>query len=211
VRDSARSSVRHDREGWNCAEASHKEITMTFHSPSFRASAVLAGLAALALGVTACGSSGRTYSAGTNTSAVSTAPPVSASGPGANVAVANASGLGQIIVDGSGRTLYLFQADKGTTSSCSGACASAWPPVRATDGPTAGPGLNPSLLGTTSRSDGNRQVTYNGHPLYTYAGDKNPGEANGQGVSAFGGGWFVLSPAGTQISAGTSRTDAGYP
>lgn len=187
---------------------------MTFHSPSFRRSTVLAGAAALALGVAGCGSSGCSggpYSAGANTSAVSTALPASASGRGATVDVAKASGLGEIVVDASGRTLYLFQADTGTTSSCSGSCASAWPPVRATDSPTAGTGLNPSLLGTTPRSDGNRQVTYNGHPLYTYLGDMNPGDTNGQGMNAFGGGWFVLSPAGAQISGDASPTGGGYP
>jgi predicted lipoprotein with Yx(FWY)xxD motif len=187
---------------------------VTSHTSSFRTSAVLAGVAAFALGLAACGSSGSSggpYSAGPNTSTISTASPGSAGGRGATVDVANASGLGQIIVDASGRTLYLFQADTGTTSSCSGACANAWPPVTATDSPTAGTGLNPSLLDTTSRSDGNRQVTYNGHPLYTYAGDKNPGDTNGQGVNAFGGGWFVLSSAGSQISGGTSPTGAGYP
>jgi predicted lipoprotein with Yx(FWY)xxD motif len=182
---------------------------VTFHSPSFRSSTVLAGAAALALGVAACGSSGGPYSAGANTSAGSAAPPASASGRGAMVDVAKASGLGKIVVDASGRTLYLFQADTGPTSSCSGSCASAWPPLRATDSPTAGTGLNPSLLGTTPRSDGNRQVTYNGHPLYTYVGDKNPGDTNGQGLNAFGGGWFVLSPAGAQISGDTSPTGGG--
>jgi predicted lipoprotein with Yx(FWY)xxD motif len=189
-------------------------MTVTIHPPSFRTSAVLAGVAALAVGVAACGSSGSSggpYSAGANTTATSTAPPASASGRGATVDVANASGLGQIIVDASGRTLYLFQADTGTTSSCSGACASAWPPVRASDSPTAGTGLSPSLLGTTPRSDGNPQVSFNGHPLYTYVGDKNPGDTNGQGVNAFGGGWFVLSAAGTQISGVASPTGAGYP
>jgi hypothetical protein len=83
--------------------------------------------------------------------------------------------------------------------------------VRATDSPTAGSGLNPSLLGTTPRSDGDRQVTYNGHPLYTYVGDKNPGDTKGQGVNAFGGGWFVVSPAGAQLAGGSSSTGAGYP
>jgi predicted lipoprotein with Yx(FWY)xxD motif len=189
-------------------------MTVTVHTPSFRTSAVLAGAAALALGLAACGSSGSSggpYSAGANTSAVSAASRASAGGQAATVDVANAGGLGQVIVDASGRTLYLFQVDTGTTSNCSGACASAWPPVRSTGTATVGTGLNPSLLGTTPRSDGNTQVTYNGHPLYTYVGDKNPGDTNGQGVTAFGGGWFVLSPAGTQISGGSSPTGAGYP
>jgi len=186
-------------------------VTLPSHSIRTVASV---GVAVLGLGVAACGSSGSssgTYSAGTNTSAVSTAPPASAGGQAATVDVADAKGLGQIIVDASGRTLYLFAADTGAASTCSGACASAWPPVNAPASPTAGTGLDPSLLGTTPRSDGNRQVTYNGHPLYTYVGDKKPGDTTGQGVTAFGAGWFVLSPAGTQMSGGTSPTSAGYP
>jgi predicted lipoprotein with Yx(FWY)xxD motif len=126
------------------------------------------------------------------------------------VSVAN-SGLGKILVNSQGLTLYLFQADTGTTSSCLGACAAAWPPLRATGQPTAGNGANASLLGTTPRSDGNPQVTYNGHPLYLFVQDKKAGDTTGQGLTAFGGGWFVLSPAGTQIAAPASSSGAaGY-
>jgi predicted lipoprotein with Yx(FWY)xxD motif len=124
--------------------------------------------------------------------------------------VANDSNLGKILVNSQGRTLYLFQKDSGTTSSCTGACAAAWPPLRANGQPTVGSGANASMVGTTTRSDGNPQVTYNGHPLYLYAGDKNPGDTNGQGLTAFGGGWFAVSPAGDQISGTGSNSGGGY-
>src|SRR3954453_21051950 len=90
------------------------------------------------------------------------------------------SGLGQILDDSKGRTVYLFQKDTGTKSACTEACASAWPPVLVTGKPVAGSGVNPSQLATAQRADGGRQVTYNGHPLYTYTGDKQPGDTNGQ-------------------------------
>jgi predicted lipoprotein with Yx(FWY)xxD motif len=108
--------------------------------------------------------------------------------------------LGRILVDSQGRTLYLFKKDSRGKSACSGECAKFWPPLRVSGKPTAGSGISAARLGTISRSDGKRQVTYNGHPLYTFAQDSRPGQTNGQGLTAFGGAWFVLSPAGGQIS-----------
>ena len=119
------------------------------------------------------------------------------------------SDLGQILVDSQGRTLYLFEKDTGTQSECTGACAENWPPLRATGGSTVGTGADASLVGTTSRSDGAAQVTYNGHPLYLYAGDQAPGDTNGEGLSAFGASWFVLSPAGDAISGSASNSGSG--
>jgi hypothetical protein len=87
------------------------------------------------------------------------------------------------------------------------ACATAWPPLRATGTPVIGTGLTASKVGTSPRSDGRPQVTYNGHPLYTYTGDQNPGDTNGQGLTAFGGGWFALSPAGARVN-GTGSNGA---
>ena len=156
----------------------------------------VAGLAALT--VAACGSGGGT----------ATALPKTASGKPATVGVAS-SGLGRILVDSQGRTLYLFEKDSGTTSACTGACASAWPPVRANGKPTAGSGANASLLGTTARSDGARQVTYNGHPLYLFVMDKKAGDTNGQGVTAFGAAWFALSAPGNQVSGSASKSSGG--
>jgi predicted lipoprotein with Yx(FWY)xxD motif len=108
--------------------------------------------------------------------------------------------LGKVLVDSQGRTLYLFKADKGTHSACSGACAAAWPPLRVTGKPVGGKGITASKLGTTPRSDGKPQVTYNGHPLYTYVGDTKSGQVTGQALPQFGAPWYVVSPAGNQIT-----------
>jgi predicted lipoprotein with Yx(FWY)xxD motif len=118
------------------------------------------------------------------------------------------TGLGKILVDSSGRSLYLFKKDTGMKSKCFGECAVAWPPLRVSGKPTAGAGARASLLGTTKRSDGRAQVTYNGHPLYLFEGDKKPGNTNGQGLNAFGARWYLVSPAGRQIS-GTGSTVGG--
>jgi predicted lipoprotein with Yx(FWY)xxD motif len=166
----------------------------------FLAGALLVPLAALTLG--ACGGG-----SGSGPAAASTT-----SGAPATVRVAK-TGLGNILVDAQGRTLYLFKADSGTKSTCSGACAAAWPPLRASGKPTVGSGAKQSLVGTTARSDGKPQVTYNGHPLYLYAADQNPGDTNGQGINGFGAPWFVLAPGGTEISSqpsGGAGSDSGY-
>ena len=146
----------------------------------------------IALAAAACGNSGGAAGASP------TPPPTTTVAP-ATVGVAS-SGLGQILVDAQGRTLYLFQKDSGTTSTCTGACATAWPPLQATGQSTAGSGASAALLGTTPRSDGGTQVTYNGHPVYLFSHDQNPGDTNGEGVNSFGASWFALSPAGNQIS-----------
>jgi predicted lipoprotein with Yx(FWY)xxD motif len=103
---------------------------------------------------------------------------------------------GTFLVDSSGRSLYLFEADKGDKSTCNDACAAAWPPLTTTGAPTAGDGVQASLLGTSKRDDGTMEVTYNGHPLYYFAGDKSAGETKGQGVDGFGAEWYVVAPNG---------------
>jgi predicted lipoprotein with Yx(FWY)xxD motif len=128
----------------------------------------------------------------------SQAPRTTTSARVATVRVAH-SRLGKILVDSRGHSLYLFKKDSRTKSACFGACATFWPPLRASK-PTVGSGLSASKVGTIRRSDGTRQVTYNHHPLYRYVADTRAGEVNGQGVTAFGASWFVLSPAGNQIS-----------
>jgi predicted lipoprotein with Yx(FWY)xxD motif len=108
--------------------------------------------------------------------------------------------LGQVLVDGKGRTVYLFVADSGTQSNCnSSACVQYWPPVLTTGSPQAGPGASASLLGTTTRKDGKTEVTYAGHPLYYFISDAKAGDVTGQGINGFGGPWYVVSPAGMQI------------
>lgn len=114
------------------------------------------------------------------------------------VKAANSS-LGRIVVDARGRTLYLFEKDRGGRSSCSGACATYWPPAVVRGKALAGTGARRSLIGTSRRGDGRRQLTYAGHPLYRFTGDQAPGQATGEGMNAFGAEWYVVSPAGKKI------------
>jgi predicted lipoprotein with Yx(FWY)xxD motif len=107
--------------------------------------------------------------------------------------------VGRVLVGANGRTLYLFTADKGAKSVCYGQCATYWPPLIAGK-PTAGAGVNASLLGTTKRKDGKLQVTYNGHPLYYFAVDKKAGDIKGQGYVHFGGAWWTVSAAGAKVT-----------
>ena len=168
-----------------------------------RSITLLAGGAVLllaALAAAGCGGGGK--------SSVSSGPPKTASGGTATVGVSNA-GLGNILVNSKGRTLYLFNRDSGTMSECNGACAVNWPPLRAAGKPTIGTGAKASLISTSTRSDGVRQVTYNGHPLYLFENDNNPGDTNGEGLNAFGGSWFALSPAGNQVSAPPTSSGGG--
>jgi predicted lipoprotein with Yx(FWY)xxD motif len=116
---------------------------------------------------------------------------------------AEVSGLGTVLVDSEGFTVYQFAKDKGTMSSCYGACEENWPPVTTKNAPTAGEGAMSSQLGTTKRKDGTLQVTYAGHPLYTFIKDESPGEATGNGLEFFGGKWSVLDEAGSAVE-GTS-------
>ena len=118
----------------------------------------------------------------------------------ATIAVAANPKLGQILVDGTGRTVYLFVADQGTTSVCYTDCAAAWPPVLTHGAPQAGAGANASLLGTTTRKDGSTEVTYAGHPLYYFIADKSAGDTTGQKLNNFGGPWYVVSPSGMEIT-----------
>jgi predicted lipoprotein with Yx(FWY)xxD motif len=114
----------------------------------------------------------------------------------ANVSLANVPNLGMILVESKGFTLYLFAKDKGTTSTCNGGCAQAWPPLTTEGAPLASNGASSPELGTSKRSDGSTQVTYAGHPLYTYSADTEPGEANGNGLNAFGAVWSAMNAAG---------------
>jgi predicted lipoprotein with Yx(FWY)xxD motif len=163
-------------------------------TPSRRISfaVVATALVAFAVVVAGCGGgSGSSYGR-----SASTAAP--ASGSGASVKLASTK-LGKVLADGQGRTLYLFEADKGPTSNCDGACATVWPPLQAADKPTAGAGVDASKLGTTKRADGTREITYNGHPLYTFEGDTAPGQTSGQALHDFGAEWYALSAAGDRI------------
>ena len=151
-------------------------------------------LPVLAIGVAACGDSG-----GDSSSAAAPAPSSSA----ATVELEN-TGFGRVLADGDGRTLYLFEKDKGRESTCFGACAAAWPPLTTSGKPQAAKGIAAAKLGTISRGGGVEEVTYNGHPLYFYAGDSGPGQTNGQGLDQFGAEWYVLSAAGSKVEKGGS-------
>ena len=126
---------------------------------------------------------------------------LAAAGPAKGpVTVATASSrLGRMLVDTRGRTLYLFEKDRRGASACSGACLAYWPALLTKSAPIAMAGANRSLLGTIRRADGARQVTYAGHPLYLFSGDTKRGQANGEGLTDFGAGWYVLMPSGKKI------------
>lgn len=157
----------------------------------------LAALAlASALVLAACGSSG---SSGTSSSSTPAATSATSSARPASVVATKTTSLGTFLVDSKGRALYLWDADHGSMSTCSGACAQAWPPLTTSGTPKAGGKVKASLLGTTTRSDGSREVTYAGHPLYYFEGDSAPGQTTGQGSDGFGAPWWVVSPAGKAI------------
>ena len=164
----------------------------------------LAALAvAAALVLAACGGSSTSSSSGSaSTPSYGAAKPSTSNtsnSSGAASVSTKTSSLGTFLVDGNGRALYLWDADHGSKSTCSGACAQAWPPVTTTGTPKASGAAKASLLGTTKRADGSREVTYAGHPLYTFAGDTQAGQTNGQGSNGFGAPWWVVTPAGKAL------------
>jgi predicted lipoprotein with Yx(FWY)xxD motif len=127
------------------------------------------------------------------------APPAAQDAAGAAKVGIAGSQLGRIVVDGTGRTLYLFEKDDNGRSACYGDCAAYWPPLLSRGNPVARSAARQSLLGTTRRADGGNQVTYAGHPLYRFAEDTKPGQTLGEGLQDFGGIWDALSPAGTEL------------
>jgi predicted lipoprotein with Yx(FWY)xxD motif len=167
----------------------------------------LLALVALALGVAAAGCGGSNSSSaapasGTNASSGSSGLYGSGGGSSSSssssaVTVKTASSpLGTILVDQDGKTLYLFEADSMNKSNCSGGCLALWPAVMANGKATAGSGVSAGMIGTAT---GSSQVTYGGHPLYWFSGDTAAGDTNGEGLTDFGGAWYVVSPAGTAV------------
>jgi predicted lipoprotein with Yx(FWY)xxD motif len=130
---------------------------------------------------------------------IAVAVTASAATASAATVTARSSRYGTVLFDGSGRVLYSFARDRGAHSTCSGACAQAWPPFTTKSAPHAGAGVRAGLLGTTRRSDGTLQITYAGHPLYYFQGDTKPGEIKCQNVANFGGLWLVVSPNGSPV------------
>ena len=167
----------------------------------WKATPFIAGTAplGLALIVAGCASSasGSPNSSGPYGSAATPSAERAAAGA-PTVRIAN-SPLGRILVDGGGRTLYLFEKDRRASSTCDGACASIWPPLTIKGAPRAGRGVAVGKVATTKRKDGTLEVTYNRHPLYYYVGDTKRGDTNGQGLDQFGAKWYVLSPAGKTV------------
>ena len=175
--------------------------------------AAAACAAGIALAASACSSSPASTSANSTASAPSSSAPAPASSPSAAASASASSGgsaetvdlkslsgiPGMALVDEEGKALDLWEADKNGTSTCSGPCAAAWPPVTTSGAPLAGSGVDKALLGTVKRADGTEQVTYNGHPLYYYVGDTGSGTAKGQGSKDFGASWYVLSAKGVKI------------
>lgn len=137
---------------------------------------------------------GGAYGGGATTTSTEASPSEGA----ATVTVASVPKLGKVVVDSDGFTLYDFHKDKGTTSSCYGACAGVWPPLTTGSTPKAGGGISASKLGTTKRTDGTTQVTFAGHPLYTYTADTKPGDAKGNDITTYGGEWYALTPSGEE-------------
>ncbi len=168
-----------------------------------------AALAGVALLVAACGSSASSKPASTspaNGTTPASAPAATGAKAGARaVSIATTSGsAGTFLTGAGGRALYLWAADHGAMSSCTGACAKAWPPVLAKSTPHAKGAVKASDLGTITRSGATKQVTYKGHPLYYFAGDTGSGTTAGQGSSAFGAKWWLVSPAGSAITSSSA-------
>jgi predicted lipoprotein with Yx(FWY)xxD motif len=175
--------------------------------------ALVAAAASLAATIAGCGSSSKSTSTTAATSAGSaaqTTPAPTGSGYGGSSSAATTTSavlvtskhakLGTILAAGPKlRTVYLFEGDKGSASSCAGACTHVWPPVTSTGEPKSGGSAMASHLGTIARADGTKQVTYNGHPLYYFARDGDRSDTYGQGVNGFGASWYVISPSGSKV------------
>lgn len=175
-----------------------------------RISSVLATIAVGAVALAACGSSSKTTGA---TTAPSTTAAPAARGGAATVRTANVSGVGTVLVNAQGRTLYVLTSEKGNKVTCTDAsgCTGIWPPVVLASGVTnavPGTGVQASLLATVGGNGGAR-VTYASYPLYTYSGDSGPGAANGKGITSFGGTWWPISPTGTLVTGSSSPTTTG--
>jgi predicted lipoprotein with Yx(FWY)xxD motif len=184
-----------------------RKISLVSTAPLLIAAALLAGCgssskstsssssAAAAPATTAASSSAGPYGSSSSTAA---AAPAAAPAAGTAVAISTKTAkLGTVLAGHKGLTLYMFESDKPGSSSCSSACAQVWPPVTGS-AHASGKAVSADLA-TITRSDGTKQVTYKGHPLYYFAKDKDNGDAYGQGVKAFGANWYMLAPSGNKI------------
>jgi predicted lipoprotein with Yx(FWY)xxD motif len=171
---------------------------------------VLAGGAAL---LAACGSSASPSAsgnapAGSSGSTAPTAAHSSSVAAGGAVISTHSTSKGTVLVDAKGHTLYWFAIDTPTASKCTGSCATYWPPVIGK--PTAAAGMSlPKGLGTITRSNGQMQATYDGHPLYTYAADTAPGQVKGNALNVSGGLWWAMTPSGAKLGTATKASSSG--
>lgn len=178
--------------------------TPTIPRATRRLTALGAPLLVLGLTAAACGSGGGA-TAGGKTGGGGGTTAHAAAGKGA-VTIGTAKGH---LTDASGRTVYLWTHDSNGRSTCSGACASAWPPVTTNGHPKATGKVAGGNLGTVARDDGSQQVTYSGHPLYYFAGDSGPGSTAGQGSVEFGAKWWMVSAAGSAVTTGGGSGSSG--
>jgi predicted lipoprotein with Yx(FWY)xxD motif len=171
--------------------------TMIRHRRACRRRQIGGALVALMLLLAACDNSGTAVH-----SQYGNSKPNLEHGPTYEIKIGNVNGLGPVLVNGQGLTVYLFVPDHQGQSTCYQICAVQWPPVTLPAGvtaPIAGPGIKASLLGTTRRKDGSTEITYNGWPLYRWTIDKSPGQATGQGLNNLGGLWFVVNASGNAV------------
>ncbi|HEY0868805.1 MAG TPA: hypothetical protein VGD55_00255 [Acidothermaceae bacterium] len=159
----------------------------------------MAGTAFVALAITGCASSSKPAASSAATGGTASGAAVVATADGT---------MGAFLTDGAGRTLYLWLGDSSSTSMCTGQCATYWPPLLTSGAPTANGMADSKLLATSKRADGKTQVTYAGHPVYYFSGDKTAGATDGQGQNAFGYLWWVVSPAGAGITSGGSSSSS---
>jgi predicted lipoprotein with Yx(FWY)xxD motif len=177
----------------------------TRHAGTVRLGAALGVSLGVAL-LAACSSAASSSS----TPAASSTPVASGSTTGL-VITTKTSSAGAFLTDASGRAIYLWMKDGEDSSACSGGCASAWPPVTTTGALTASGNVNKADLSTFTRSDGTKQVAYDGHPLYYFEGDPGPGTVTGQGSDAFGAKWWLVDPAGSAITAAVTVSSGATP
>lgn len=176
--------------------------------------AIGATTAAIAVLAAACGNGSSAGGSGPGTPASSTGPSTATSGTtgtggtGGATVITRRGGLGTYLTDSAGRTVYEFEADSNGKSACSGACVSVWQPLTTKAKPTASRGATAADVATITRSDGSKQVTYKGHPLYYYSGDTAAGQTTGQGNDGFGAKWYVLAPSGAPITHGAAATQS---
>jgi predicted lipoprotein with Yx(FWY)xxD motif len=158
----------------------------------------------VALLVAACGTGSSSTGAAGSSSPAGASSAAASGGSGSTVITTVSSSAGTFLTNSSGQAVYLWSKDGNGMSACSGACAGAWPPVTTTGTVTAVGAAKSSDLGTITRSDGTKQVTYDGHPLYFFSGDSGPGMASGQGNDGFGAKWWLVAPSGSDVTAAVS-------